>query len=282
MTSAYYSYVKLIRKFGLHILLIFIVIIWMVPIYTVITTAIKSKYDFYQSVSLFSLPSKIEWANFPKSFNEGRLAMYMRNGIIICVLKVPLGIFIEALAAFALARLRIKNATGIFIIFLIGMMLPMQAALVPINIIYSRLHLLNTYFGLFYVYVGFGISLGILILRGFFRTIPREIDDAALIDGCNKWRLFWNIILPISKAAVATLVITDFLSTWNEYILALVIINDNNKKTVPVGLMTFMGEYGTDFTMLCAGVLISIIPVFIIYIVFQRYFVEGVSGAVKA
>jgi raffinose/stachyose/melibiose transport system permease protein len=161
------------------------------------------------------------------------------------------------------------------------MMLPFQAALVPINVVYSKLNLLNTYFGLFYVYIGFGISYGILVFRGFFRTIPKDIDDAAVIDGCNKWRLFWNIILPISKPAIATLVITDFLATWNEYILAMVIINDNNKKTVPVGLMTFVGEHGTDYGLLCAGVLISLLPVLAVYLIFQRHFVEGLAGSVK-
>jgi raffinose/stachyose/melibiose transport system permease protein len=161
------------------------------------------------------------------------------------------------------------------------MMLPFQAALVPINVIFSRLNLLNTYVGLFYVYIGFGISYGILVLRGFFRTIPKEIDDAALIDGCGKMRLFWNIILPVSKPAIATLVITDFLATWNEYLLAMVIINDNNKKTVPVGIMTFVGEHGTDYGLLCAGVLLAVIPVLAVYLIFQRYFVEGMAGAVK-
>jgi raffinose/stachyose/melibiose transport system permease protein len=205
----------------------------------------------------------------------------MRNDRIICCLKVPLGIVVEALAAFAMTRLNIKHKTGIFIFFVVGMMLPFQVALVPINVIYSKLKLLNTYGGLFFVYVGFGISYGILILRGFFRTIPKDIDDAGLIDGCSKWRLFWNIILPIAKPAIATLVIIDFLATWNEYLLALVIINDNSKKTVPVGLMTFVGEHGTDYGYLCAGVLISIMPVLIVYLVFQRYFVEGVAGSVK-
>jgi raffinose/stachyose/melibiose transport system permease protein len=279
MTSASLS--KWIRKAGIYVLLISVALIWVIPVYTLITTAIKSKQDFYGSVSLFSMPKTIAWSNFRDAFFAGRLFTYMRNDLLICCLKVPLGIFIEAMAAFALARLNIKYSTGIFIFFLIGMMLPMQAALVPINIVYSRLRLLNTYFGLFYAYVGFGLSLGILILRGFFRTIPRDIDDAAFIDGCNKWRLFWNIILPISKPAIATLVITDFLSTWNEYILAMVIINDNSKKTVPVGLMTFLGEYGTDYSMLCAGVLITVIPVIIVYLIFQRHFVEGVAGAVK-
>jgi raffinose/stachyose/melibiose transport system permease protein len=272
---------KRLKKAGIYVILIFVALIWAAPIYTLIATAIKSKQDFYAGVSLFAIPKSIAWENFKDAFVQGRLFKYMRNDLIICCLKVPLGIFVEALAAFAIARLDIKHRTGIFIFFLIGMMLPMQAALVPINVIYSRLRLLNTYFGLFYVYIGFGISLGILILRGFFRTIPRDIDDAALIDGCSKWRLFWNIILPISKPAVATLVITDFLSTWNEYLLAMVIINDNNKKTVPVGLMTFVGEYGTDYGLLCAGVLISVIPVLAVYLIFQRYFVEGVAGAVK-
>ena len=206
----------------------------------------------------------------------------MKNDLIVSGLKVPLGIFIEALAAFALTRLEIRHKTGTFIFFLIGMMLPMQTALVPINVIYSKLGLLNSYFGLFYVYVGFGISFGILILRGFFNGIPRELDEAAYIDGCNKWQLFYKIIFPVAKPAVATLIITDFLSTWNEYLLASVIINDNMKKTVPVGIMTFVGEHGTDYGYLCAGVLISVIPVLIVYLIFQRHFVEGMAGAVKA
>ena len=114
----------------------------------------------------------------------------MKNDLIISCLKVPLGIFVGAMASFALTRLNIKHRIGIFVFFLIGMMLPMQTALVPINIIYSKLNLLNTYFGLFYVYIGFGISYCILIMRGFMLGIPKDIDEAACIDGCNKWQLF--------------------------------------------------------------------------------------------
>jgi raffinose/stachyose/melibiose transport system permease protein len=273
--------VKDVKKIALYAALLVITVIWAAPIYTLIATAIKGKQDFYNNTGLFSLPAKIAWNNFSDAVTKGRLSTYMRNDLIICCLKVPLGIVVEALAAFAIARLDIKHKTGIFIFFIIGMMLPFQVALVPLNVVYSRLGLLNTYFGLFYAYVGFGISYGILIFRGFFRTIPKAIDDAALIDGCSKLRLFWHIILPISKPAIATLIITDFLATWNEYLLAMVIINDNNKKTVPVGIMTFVGEHGTDYGLLCAGVLISVIPVLAVYLIFQKYFVEGVAGAVK-
>jgi raffinose/stachyose/melibiose transport system permease protein len=272
---------KRLRASVRYVILGAMILLWVAPIYTLIATAIKSKQDFYNNVGLFSLPTSIAWNNFTDAFIKGRLFAYMRNDLLICCLKVPLGILVEALAAFAITRLNIKHKTGIFIFFIIGMMLPFQVALVPINVVFSRLNLLNTYFGLFYVYIGFGISYGILVLRGFFRTIPQDIDNAAVIDGCDKWRLFWNIILPISKPAIATLVITDFLATWNEYLLAMVIINDNNKKTVPVGLMTFVGEHGTDYGLLCAGVLISLLPVLAVYLVFQRHFVEGLAGSVK-
>ena len=121
-----------------------------------------------------------------------------------------------------------------------------------------------------------------LILRGFFRGIPKELDEAAYIDGCTKWQLFTRIILPVAKPAVATLIISDVLSTWNEYLLASVIINDNKIKTVPTGLMAFVGEHSTDYGGLCAGVLISLVPVLIVYLIFQKSFVEGMAGAVKS
>jgi len=262
--------------------LILLSVIWLTPIITLFLTAIKTNTDFFNGASLFSMPQSIAWSNFSKAMMKGNLLVYMKNDLIISCLKVPLGIFIEALAAYGLTRLDIKHKTAIFIFFLIGMMLPMQVALVPINIAYTKLHLLNTYFGLFYVYLGFGISFGILILRGFFLGIPKEMDEAAELEGCSKWKIFYKIILPIAKPAIATLIITDFLATWNEYLLASVIINDNKLKTVPIGLMTFVGEHGTDYGYLCAGVLISVIPVIIVYLIFQKNFVEGMSGAVKS
>lgn len=273
---------KISKKVIFYVVLIVLAIIWIVPIFTLIATALKSKKDFMSGLSLFALPEKIAWDNFSNAITKGRLVTYMKNDLIVSFLKVPLGIFVGSLASFALTRLDIKHKVGWFIFFLIGMMLPMQTALVPINIIYSKLHLLNTYFGLFYVYVGFGLSYCILIMRGFMLGIPKDLDEAAYIDGCNKWQLFWRVILPVAKPAIATLFITDFLSTWNEYLLASVIINDNKLKTVPVGIMTFVGEHGTDYGFLCAGVLVAVVPVMIVYLVFQRYFVEGMAGAVKS
>lgn len=273
---------KITKRILLYGLLSVLALIWIIPIFTLISTALKHKQDFISGISLFQLPKEIAWDNFSNAILKGRLVNYMKNDLIVSFLKVPIGILVGSMAAFTLTRTKIRNKAGWFVFFLIGMMLPFQTALVPINVIFSKLHLLNTYFGLFYVYVGFGLSYCILIMRGFMMGIPVDIDEAAYIDGCTQWQLYWRIIMPIAKPAIATLFITDFLSTWNEYLLASVIINDNKLKTVPVGLMTFVGEHGIDYGGLCAGVLITVIPVMAVYLVFQRYFVEGIAGAVKS
>lgn len=248
---------------------------------TVFITALKSQGDFYSGNSLFSLPDQLKWSNFADAWTKGRLGTYMRNGLVICLLKVPLGILVESLAAFAITRLDIKHKTGIFVFFLLGMMLPHQMALIPLNRAFSRYNLINNYLGLFVVYTGFGIGYGILVLRGFMRSIPKDLDEAAYIDGCGKLRLYFNIILPITKPAIATVFIVDFLNTWNEFLLQSILITSDSLRTVPNGLMSFIGEYGTDYGLLNAGVLISIVPVLAVYLTFQRYFVEGMSGAVK-
>jgi len=272
---------KRINKVFFYVALFAIAAIWFTPILTIILTSLKSQADFFSGSTLFQLPTKIHWENFVEAVKVGNLFTYMRNGLIVSFIKVPLGILVEALAAFAITRLSVKYKTAIFIYFLFGMMLPMQISLVPINIMFKHLQLHNTYLGLCYAYIAFGTGFGILVLRGFFNAIPREIDEAAKIDGCNKFQLLTKIILPISKPAIATLFIIDFLGTWNEFLLASVIINKTNLKTVPTGLMSFIGEYTINYGVMSAGVLISIIPVLLVFLFFQRYFVEGLSGAVK-
>jgi raffinose/stachyose/melibiose transport system permease protein len=256
-------------------------IVWLIPIFFVIMTALKTTQDFFGK-PIFSLPEVLHWRNFYDAWVKGNLSLYMKNGLIIAGLKVPLGILISSLAAFYITRVcSKKTGTRIFLFFLVGMMIPMQVTLIPLNIALSRLKLINTYFGLFIVYLGFGIPFGILVLRGFMRTIPKELDEAALIDGCSRFRLYWNVILPITKPALATLMIIDFLATWNEFMLASIFITDNSMRTVPAGLLNFIGQYGTQYGLLNAGVLISVVPVLVVYILFQRFFVQGLAGSVK-
>jgi raffinose/stachyose/melibiose transport system permease protein len=260
--------------------LILLVVIFLIPVVFVFFTAVKSNPDLLRH-PFYSIPQKIELGNFRDAWIQGRLSQYMRNSLIISVIKVPLGILIEALAAFALTRMAFRMSDGMFVFFLIGLMVPMQVTLVPLNIMLNRLHLISTYPGIILVYVGFGIPFGILVLRGFLRTIPMELDEAARIDGCGDLQRFTSVILPLATPALSALLILDFLATWNEFVLAQIFLTRDSMKTITTGLLVFQGQFLSNYTLLNAAVVISLVPPLVIYIIFQRYFVSGVAGAVK-
>jgi len=263
-----------------YVVLIVLSVLFVIPLVFIAFTAVKSNADLMNH-PFYTLPKQLHWDNFLKAWKQGRMDMYMKNTVLISVIKVPLGILIEALAAFALTRLHFKWSEPLFTLFLVGMMIPMQATLVPLNILLNKTHLVSTYPGIILIYIGFGIPFGILILRGFFRTIPKELDEAALIDGCGDIGKFLRVIIPLSMPAIATLVIFDFMATWNEFLLAQIFITKDTMKTITTGLMAFRGQFTTDYTLLNAAVLISIVPIFIVYLTFQKYFVNGMAGSVK-
>lgn len=268
-------------KIAIYVILTILAAIWLIPIITVFFTSLKSSGDFYSGLGLFELPEKIQWQNYKNAWFQGRLGMYIKNGLIVTLIKVPISVLISSLLAFALTRLHIRGSRAIFMFVLVGMMLPQQVALIPMNIIFSRLNLTNTYFCLILTYLGFGIPLATLVFRGYFMSIPHDLDEAAMIDGCGYCRLYTTIIMPLAKPAIASSVIMDFLYTWNEFMIQSVLITNDAMKTVPNGLMSFFGEFTVDYGLLNAGVLISVLPILVIYLLFQKYFVSGMAGAVK-
>lgn len=271
---------KAISKTTFLVLVAALLIIWMAPMLFILLSSIKTKSDFFNQ-PIFYLPEIFHWENFKEAWLKGDMAQYIMNGAKVSLIKVPIGVFVEALTAFALTRLCLKRQNAIFIVFLIGMMIPTQVTLVPLNMGLTRLELVNSHIGLILVYCGFRLPFGILVMRGFFRSIPADIDESARLDGCSNFRLFWNILCPIAKPALATLVILDFLDSWNEYLFSSLLITTDKLRTVPSGLMSFFGEHGTDYPLFTAGVLISIVPIMTVYLLCQRYFVEGMAGAVK-
>lgn len=254
---------------------------FLLPLVMVFLFSLRETSEFYTDLNLFSLPKTLDLGNFIRAWTKGKLFRYMFNGFIVCLIKVPLGVLITSACAYALTKTNLKHATGIFVFILVGMMLPRQMSLIPLNVMFSNLKLNNTYFSLIVTYLGVGVPTGVLVFRGFFRSMPIELNDAARIDGCNDFQIYTKIIMPNAKPAIATMFTLDFLYTWNEFLVQSVLITKDSMKTVPFGLLTFIGEYSTDYGLLSAGVLISIIPVFIMFLIFQKYFVEGMAGAVK-
>jgi raffinose/stachyose/melibiose transport system permease protein len=147
--------------------------------------------------------------------------------------------------------------------------------------LYQHLGLIDSLPGLFFLYLGFGLPLGILILRGYFRSIPDEMIEAAFIDGCSWWDVYWRIVMPVSKPAIVSLLILDGISTWNEFILAQIFIRTQTNRTLPLGVVQFSTEFSTAYELLAAGQIITIVPLILLYLFFQRYFVQGMAGAIK-
>lgn len=280
MSHSQKSLYKAIKISG-YALLVFFAFLWLFPFFIVILTSLKSQGDII-SRGVFALPKKLVFKNFAKAWVTGQFSVFYRNSLLISIIKVPAGIFVASLAAYPLAKYDFRLRDSLFLFFLAGIAIPIHVTLLPLNLLLKQIGLLDSLAGLFFPYIAFGLPFQIMVCRGFFRGIPTELIDSARIDGCSNFKIYWKIILPLAKPAIAALFIIDFLATWNEFLMALIFIHSDKAKTIPLGLMLFQGQYASSYPLINAGVLLSILPVFIIYILLQRYFVSGITtGALK-
>jgi raffinose/stachyose/melibiose transport system permease protein len=262
-----------------YVALILVSLLWLAPVITLILTALKDAGDFAVN-GAFSLPKFIRWANFSEAWETG-VQNYFWNSVIVTGFKVPIGIILESLAAFALTHMHFKWADRVFTYILIGLIVPVQMTLVPLTLLMNALNLIDTLTGLTILYIGFGVPFGVLVMRGFFRTVPLAIIEAARIDGCSWFKIFYRIALPLALPAVVSLCILDGVATWNEFILAQIFLRSDELRTLPLGLVQFSTQFSTQYDQLAAAVMISVVPILLVFLFFQRYFVAGMGGAVK-
>lgn len=266
---------------GLWIALVVSLIIWIAPMVFILFTSLKTEAAAI-GTPVYLPPSELDFGNYVEAFESGNLLGTGMNSLIIALIKVPVGLLISAAAAFAIARIRFKRNRVLLAVLAMGAMVPVQVAIAPLFQVVSSLGLLNTHIGVILPYIGFGIPYQIFILYGFFRQIPDELDESARIDGASSFRLFWQIILPLSGPALAALFILDFVATWNEYGMALVLLQSSDSWTVPLAIQGFQSQYTSSYGPINAFTLMSVIPVVIVYLMFQRYFVSGAfAGSVK-
>jgi raffinose/stachyose/melibiose transport system permease protein len=265
----------------LYLLLGFLAVVWLLPFLIIPLTAVKSMGDLISN-GIFSWPEAFVFSNFERAWNIGNFSTYFRNSLILILFKVPLGIVIASLAAYPLAKMKFRGNNVLFIFFLFGLAIPIHVTLTPLLVMMKQLGIQGTLPALIPPYVVFGLPFQIFVMRGFFRTVPSELLEAARLDGASELGNFWRILMPLSAPALATLFIIDALATWNELLIALVLISANEQRTVPVGLLQFQGQFSSQYTQLMAGVLISITPILLLYIFLQRYMVSGLTaGALK-
>lgn len=258
-----------------------IALVFVIPFVILVATSIRSDPDFLTH-GVFSIPQSLQWSNFTNAWQIGDFGTTYKNSALITIVKVPLGLLVSALAAYPLAKMRFRLNGALFIFFVAGLAVPIHVALLPLFVLEKNIGLLGTLWALLPPYIAFGIPFQVFVLRGFMKGVPTELIEAARVDGANDLMIFARIMLPLITPALATLCIIDAVATWNEFLLALVMLPAAAVHTLPLGLLNFFNQYSGSYTQLSAGLVIGVIPLLVVYIFLQRYLVSGlVSGAVK-
>lgn len=251
------------------------------PIYWMFTFSLKDNKEIFGE-NVVGLPQHWLWSNYSRAMGTGRMDIYFVNSLIVSVSTIAIVLVASLMATYALTRLVWKGRKTMNKFFMLGLTIPIHASIVPIYVTLSRIHMLSTYWALIIPYAAFSLAMGILICTGFMVDLPYELDEAACIDGCGVWGVFFRIIVPLMKPAVASIGIYTFLQCWNELMFANVFISDTKRKTLPVGIQALSGQYTTDWGPIGAALVIATFPMLIAYVFLSRKIQDSfIAGAVK-
>lgn len=252
------------------------------PMIWLVSASFKTSFELFTNP--WGPPKVFEWTNYLDAWTKASIGRYFVNSVFVTAVSMFFILFIGSMAAYALARFVFRGREIIHTGFISGMMFPVFLGIVPLFMLLARLNMLDNYFGLITVYVAYSLSFTIFVLTGFFKTLPHELAEAGLIDGCSQFSVFWRIMLPLAKPGLITAGIFNFFGIWNEYPLALVIISRSELRTLPLGIanLVMQQQYETDWGALFASLVIVMIPTLIVYLFFQRQITEGLTaGALK-
>lgn len=270
---------ELILKVLLNIFFIFLACCIFLPMLWLIINSFKTNNELFSNS--LALPTKWLFKNYAEAWGKGLFA-YFKNSVIISSISLILIIIFSSFLAYGLTRFDVKGGKIIFFIVLGGMTLSEQVALVPLYKLLQTLKLYNTYLAVILPYVAFRIPFTVFLMRSYFIAIPKELEEAAYIDGYNSLQIFWKIIVPISKPIFASCAIVNLNFIWNEFLFANVFLESKEIMTIPIGLMTFQGDMRANYTVMLAGIVIASIPMIALFLSMQRQFVRGLTaGAVK-
>jgi raffinose/stachyose/melibiose transport system permease protein len=233
-------------------------------------------------VSGFSVPHSLSFANFTHAWHEGRFSTYLKSSLIVTLSVVALATVLSTLAGYAFGTMNFRGRTVLFYVFLLGIMVPEEAIIVPLYYDLRQVSLTDTYWGLILPQTAQSIAFGTFWMRAYFRSTPASLVEAARVDGASSWSILRRILVPGARPAILTMMVLVFMWTWNEFLLPLVMVSDENLRTAPLGLAFFQGEHAAQLGLLAAGATIVALPVVILYLFLQRRFISGMlSGAVK-
>ncbi|MBL4932123.1 carbohydrate ABC transporter permease [Clostridium paridis] len=254
-------------------------VLFLSPFYIIIINAFKSKKQLFENT--LSIPHSVTFDNFKEAFQRLDFISSLAHSLFITIVSVVLIVVFSSMAAWMLERTKSKLSGFIFTLFIASMIIPFQAVMLPLIRVMGKIHFLNVA-GIIFMYVGFGSSLSIFLYHGFLKSIPKELDEAATIDGCNKFKTFWYIIFPLLKPMTITVAILNTVWIWNDYLLPSLVINKPNTLTIPLKTFFFFGEYTKQWNLALAGLILVIIPVIIFYFLAQKHIIKSITaGSIK-
>jgi raffinose/stachyose/melibiose transport system permease protein len=227
----------------------------------------------------FALPLELRWENYANAWNRG-VGNYLMVSVLVTVTSTIATVFIGAWAAYGLTRIKIPFSRTFLIIILAGLMMAPTVALIPLVRMFQAMGLYNTFWALLILYTAFRIPFTVFLIRAYMMDLPVQIDEAAAVDGASRARAFWQIILPMCKPIIVSTVILNILFTWNEYLFAMVFTSGGDFQTLPVGLTNLMAKHGTDYPVVFAGMVMAALPMVVLFIAGQRYFIRGLADGI--
>ena len=260
-------------------------ILWMIvnlfPVYWMFTFSLKSNPEIFGE-NVIGLPKEWLWSNYSTALHTGNMGLYFLNSAIVAISTIIITLCVALMATFALTRLIWKRRKTLNKFFMLGLTIPIHASIVPVYVTLSKLNMLNTYWALIIPYSAFSLAMAILVCVGFMNEIPCELDESACIDGCGVFGIFFRIIVPLMRPAVATVGIYTFLQCWNELMFANVFISKNALRTLPVGVQALSGQYTTEWGPIGAALVLATFPTLLVYIFLSKRIQESfIAGAIK-
>lgn len=255
-------------------------ILCLYPLVWLFLSSFKTNSELYSNP--WGFPESFSLANYVQAITEGHILQYFGNSVIIAVSAVLVSVILSSMVSYAVTRMQWKLSKLTLRIFMLGMMIPVYAMVVPLFSMFNKLGLLNTHLAVIIPHIAISFPMAIFIMTGFMGSLPKELEEAAVMDGCNIYQIFFKIIMPISKSSIVTVAVVTFINVWNDLLLPQIFLTDASKMTLPVGLTEFQGRYATNYVAEIAAVIITIIPSIIVYIWLHKHIMEGmVAGAVK-
>jgi raffinose/stachyose/melibiose transport system permease protein len=271
---------KRLPRFFQYLVLSIITLIVLVPIVIMVFGALKTRGEMFAHP--YTIPIPAHWENFTTILKTPSFWTMLRNRLIVMLGTTVCVLIVCSLAAFIFARMQFRGKDFAFNFLTLGLMFPITVAIMPVYLVVRQMHLIDTFEAVILVQTAFLISGNILILRGFFTSIPMELQDAAYIDGCNPFGFFWRILLPLARPALAAIGALTMIVSWNDLLTPLVLLNTDTLWTLPLGTMQFQGQYSSDLALIAAFVTISALPAILFYLFFERQIVSGLTaGALK-